>query len=99
MRLTPGNLVGPQKCAITQRQKDKRGFIHTNRVIAGMDPEVFISAAAAEELGKTVGMVPEKEVEELKVRVAKLGADLVEALGHLENLQNAENSLRELERV
>lgn len=93
MRLVPGNLIGNQRCAVTKRSEDRRGFIHTNTVLEGADQEVFISAAAAEELGKAVGMVPEAEVDALRERIAGWEAKYediktrVDAIDRIEELQ------------
>lgn len=88
------NLIGEQRCAVTQRAEDKRGFIHTGQILLGMDQEVFISAAAVEEMGKLIGMVPRHEIEELEKRVRAMDdeiqkvREIAEAANRLEELEN-----------
>lgn len=98
MRFIPSKpLIGAQKCAITKRQKDSRGFIHTGVILTDLDPEVFISAAAAEEMGKLIGMVPEKEVDALRERVKAMEEESAQLHAKFDALANAERVIRELE--
>lgn len=94
MKLIDRPLVGGQRCAITERSQDKRGFIHTHKRLQGWDQEVFISAAAVEEMGKLIGMVPRHEIEELEKRVRAMDdeiqkvREIAEAANRLEELEN-----------
>jgi hypothetical protein len=97
MRFIPNqNLIGAQVCAVTQRAQDSRGFIHTGVVLAGLDPEVFVSAAAAEEMGKLIGMVPRADVAHLEERFEHLSAQIEEVRELAEKIDKYEQLEKEL---
>jgi hypothetical protein len=97
MRYVPNqNLIGAQLCAVTQRAQDSRGFIHTGVVLAGVDPEVFISAAAAEEMGKLIGMVPKADVASLEEKFEHLSAQIEEVRELAEKIDKYEELEKEL---
>lgn len=84
----------PHRCAVIPgRTKDPRGFIKTDVVLTGWDPEIEISVAGAEELGKRVGMVPKAQVEELAARANELAAELAVVKQRLEDI----NTLKEIQ--
>lgn len=76
MKLIQRPLVGSQRCAATERTADDRGFIHTNKILAGWDQEVMVSATAAEEMGRLVGMVPKAQIQEIANRLRDLGEEI-----------------------
>ena len=84
-----GGLV-PRNCAVTNRGTDPEGFIATGNILSGWDREVYISVAAAKEMGRLVGMYTADEVDGLKATARELGEQLEEALQRLDDLTQLE---------
>lgn len=65
----------PRACAVTNRADGK--FIDCQVVIDRPEPtRLYLKSEIVEEAGRLLGMVPEKEVTELRERMQKLSADL-----------------------
>lgn len=87
-------MKGAQKCAVTNRGADERGFIDTRNVLTGWDQPVFISVAAAEEMGKLIGMVSQEQIREYVAHIERMGEEIHE-LRELNNDLNAHKELTE----
>ncbi len=74
----PGPFTHVYRCSvIPNRTEDRDGFIQTdNHCMCG--EEVLVSVAAAREMGRLIGLVPEVEVNALKEEVQRLAQKLEE---------------------
>ena len=97
MKLLERPLGRGQRCAITERTQDPRGFIHTNRVLSGWDQELIVSHAAAMELGRLAGMYPPEQVDALKADLAGYAARVEELEDYAKKLDSYISSQRDLE--
>lgn len=75
-----------QTCAVTNRGADPEGFIRTGNRLVGIDREVYISVAAAKEMGRMVGMYTQEDVDRLKGRLEALEAEYADALERLDDI-------------
>lgn len=99
MRLIERPIKGSQRCAITGRTEDPRGFIHTNQILNGWDQEVLLSAAAAEECGRMIGMVSQDEIARHISAMKVMADDIQDLRKQLAALQTVESALNELSEV
>ncbi len=97
MRLIPNPLKGDQRCAVTNRGSDPRGFIHTHNVLSGWDPEVLVSVAAAEEMGRMIGMVSKEEIGAYLDQLKRMGQEIHDLNERLEAITEVREGLERLE--
>ena len=84
-----GGLV-PRNCAVTNRGSDPEGFIWTGNILSGWDREVYISIAAAKEMGRLVGMYSAEDVKALNERLVQLEEESAEIHERLDDLTQLE---------
>lgn len=79
MRVTDAAERPPHACAVTNREKGP--FVDFQSVIEAPSPApqaLYVHTLIVEEAGKLLGMVPGKEVDELRTRLAEAEAELAD---------------------
>lgn len=75
------------ECAVSGRSADPEGVFATHRVLAGIDPEVYVSAAAAKEMARELGWHSPADIEELVTKAREMATEIESLKSLLEKVE------------
>ncbi len=100
MHIVPKPEWMPHECAVTLQSEDPRGFVDTGMNLPYVDPRVYVSAQAVEDMGRLFGFPTQAEHAELEAELEQLKADNLQLLQELEGAERlADAAYTSLERA